>query len=135
MGEADESETWSGEARGEARGVETVAPWEANARAETRETLREGSDARVGDGVARARVLSTAISADGRVRGLVGGGGVGRAPGLRARSATRHLAATDAGAVTRMEATVAAISTAVSFDEARAEGCATLPSTAGVPKD
>ena len=69
MGEADESETWSGEARGEARGVETVAPWGANARAETRETLREGRDARVGDGVARARVLSTAISAPhGRTR-------------------------------------------------------------------
>ena len=129
MGEADESETWSGEARGEARGVETVAPWGANARAETRETLREGRDARVGDGdgVARARgsyPQRFLRLTDGRGRGFVGGGRVGRAPGLRARSATRRLAATDAGAATRMEATVAAISIAVSFDEARAEGCA-----------
>lgn len=127
MGEADESETWSGEARGETRGVETVAPWGANARAETRETLREGRDARFGDGVARARgsyPQRFLRLSDGRGRGFVGGGRVGRAPRLRARSATRRLAATDAGAATRMEATVAAISIAVSFDEARAEGCA-----------
>ena len=106
---------------------------EANARAETRETLREGSDARVGDGVARARFYPQRFRAHRtdafvfRRRRRVG------APGV-ARRATRRPAATDAGAVTRMEATVAAISTAVSFDEARAEGCATLSSTAGGEK-